>query len=158
MEIERKWHMKKEPELPVRSHTRMEQSYLSVTPEFRIRKYVDLLSDRPARYDLTIKSEGTIAREEIIKELTEEEYEILLRMTEGRAPIVKDHKTFCYMGHILEYSVVDPGRDTAFSYAEVEFASLKEADEFDPPEWFGVETTEQKNFRMKAYWQETRLR
>lgn len=35
------------------------------------------------RCDLTIKSEGTIAREEIIKPLSAEEYEILLRMTGG---------------------------------------------------------------------------
>ena len=158
MEIERKWHMKKEPELPVRSHTRMEQSYLSVYPEVRIRKYENLTKGEQAKYDLTIKSEGTLAREEVIKELTEEEYFILLGILDGLEPIIKDHRTYNYNGYILEYSVVDPDRDSRFSYAEVEFPSLEEADVFDAPEWFGTETTEQKNFKMKKYWQATRLK
>ena len=37
MEIERKWHMPHAPELPALTHTRMSQSYLSLTPEVRIR-------------------------------------------------------------------------------------------------------------------------
>ena len=156
MEIERKWRMLHEPDLPVRTHTRMSQSYLSVTPELRIRKYEDMTGARPTTYDLTIKSEGTLAREEIIKDLTAAEYDILLAMIGDREPVVKDHKTYDYQGYVLEYSVVDPGRDTGFSYAEVEFPSLEEAESFDAPAWFGVETTEQSTFRMKFYWRETR--
>ena len=83
MEIERKWKMRRAPALPVLTHTRVFQSYLSVTPEVRIRKYEDLKSAAPPKYDLTVKSEGTLAREEIIKPLTAEEYRILLEMTGG---------------------------------------------------------------------------
>jgi CYTH domain-containing protein len=157
MEIERKWRMLSEPELPARTHTRMSQSYLSVTPELRIRKYEDMTGAKPTTYDLTIKSEGTLAREEIIKSLTAEEYKILLAMIDGREPVVKDHKTFDYEGHVLEYSIVDPERDTGFSYAEIEFPTVEEANSFIAPEWFGEETTEQSTFRMKFYWQETRV-
>ncbi len=157
MEIERKWHMLRAPELPERSHTRMSQSYLSLVPELRIRKYEDLSHGAPDRYDLTIKSEGTLAREEIIKPLSAEEYEILLRMTDGRAPIVKDHHTYDYEGHELEFSAVDAQLPGGFTYAEVEFASVEEARAFTPPAWFGEETTEQRGVRMKEYWKKTRL-
>lgn len=35
MEIERKWAMQKEPPLPPRCRLRVEQSYLSLSPEVR---------------------------------------------------------------------------------------------------------------------------
>ncbi len=123
----------------------------------RIRKYEDLMGGGWATYDLTIKSEGTLAREEIIKPLSAEEYEILLRMTGGCAPIVKDHRTYDYHGYELEYSTVDAGMDSSFTYAEVEFPSLEAARAFEPPAWFGTETTEEQGFRMKGYWKQTRL-
>ena len=157
MEIERKWHMKRAPELPALTHTRVAQSYLSLTPEVRIRKYEDLLRGGQTRYDLTIKSEGTLAREEITKPLTAEEYEILLRMTAGCDPIVKDHRTYDYAGCTLEFSVVDAERKGSFTYAEVEFPSVGAARAFKAPDWFGAETTEQQGFRMKGYWRKTRL-
>lgn len=157
MEIERKWHMPHAPALPARTHTRMSQSYLSLTPEVRIRKYEDLMNGAPERYDLTIKSEGTLAREEIVKPLTAEEYAILLRMTGGCAPIVKDHRSYDYEGYELEFSTVDEGRAGGFTYAEVEFPSVEAARSFVPPAWFGEETTEQQGFRMKSYWKTTRL-
>ena len=157
MEIERKWHMKQEPKLLALTHTRMSQSYLSLTPEVRIRRYEDLMHGDPNRYDLTIKSEGTLAREEIIKDLTADEYRILLEMTGGLTPIVKDHKTFDWQGHTLEYSVVDSERGGGFSYAEIEFPSVEEANVFTPPAWFGEETTQQQTYRMKTYWRDTRL-
>ncbi len=156
MEIERKWHMPHAPELPARTHTRMSQSYLSLTPEVRIRRYEDLMGGAPDTYDLTIKSEGTLAREEIIKPLTAGEYAILLRMTGGE-PIVKDHRSYDYQGYTLEFSIVDEGRESGFTYAEVEFPSVEAARSFDPPAWFGDETTAQQGFRMKGYWQKTRL-
>ena len=156
MEIERKWKMRRAPALPVLTHTRVFQSYLSVTPEVRIRKYEDLKSAAPPQYDLTVKSEGTLAREEIIKPLTAEEYRVLLEMTGGAAPIVKDHRTYDWQGHTLEYSEVDPGEETGFSYAEVEFDTLEAAAAFSAPAWFGPESTEDAAFRMKYYWQSTR--
>ncbi|MBE7009091.1 MAG: adenylate cyclase [Ruminococcaceae bacterium] len=157
MEIERKWHMEQEPALPVRTHTRMAQSYLSLIPEVRIRKYEDLMHGAPDTYELTLKSEGTIAREEINKPLTAEEYEILLRMTNGLPPIVKDHRSYDYQGHLLEFSIVDPELPSRFTYAEVEFSSIEEAKAFAAPDWFGRETTEEQGFRMKGYWKKTRL-
>ncbi len=157
MEIERKFHMLRAPELPARTHTRMSQSYLSLLPEVRIRRYEDLMGGAPERWELTIKSEGTLAREEINKPLTAEEYGILLRMTGDCPPIVKDHYTYDYEGCVLEFSTVDAGLETGFTYAEVEFPTLEAAAAFTPPEWFGEETTEQQGFRMKSYWKKTRL-
>ncbi|MBE7003527.1 MAG: adenylate cyclase [Ruminococcaceae bacterium] len=149
--------MPQPPELPERTHTRIAQSYLSLTPEVRIRKYEDLAGDTPASYDLTLKSEGTIAREEIIKPLTAEEYAILLRMGGDLPPIVKEHRTYEYQGFVLEFSSVDAERPEGFTYAEVEFPTLEDARAFEAPDWFGEETTEQQGFRMKSYWKKTRL-
>ena len=155
MEIERKWRMSAPPPLRERSHTRIEQSYLCVTPEVRIRRYEDVISGS-VRYDLTIKGEGTLSREEIIKDLSAEEYGALLGLTHGAEPIVKDLRTYDYEGRTLEFSYVDPQRASGFSYAEVEFPSEEEARAFLAPEWFGQESTEDGTFRMKLYWQETR--
>ena len=155
MEIERKWAMQKEPPLPPRCRLRVEQSYLSLSPEVRVRRYEDLGS-RELRYDLTIKSEGTIAREEIIKDLTEEEYRVLAAMAGGE-PIVKEYSNYDYQGRVLEFSVVDPGRQSGFTYAEVEFPTLEEAQAFQAPDWFGEETTHKPGARMKEYWRQPRL-
>ena len=61
--------MKREPDLPVLAHSRMSQSYLSLTPELRIRRYEDLIHGTPDHYDRTLKSEGTLALEEISRPL-----------------------------------------------------------------------------------------
>ena len=157
MEIERKWFMQSAPDLPELSHTRMEQCYLSLLPELRIRRYQDLTSENADRYDLTIKSEGLLAREEIIKELSEQEYRVLLEMNGGLPPIVKDHRTYAYGKYILEFSRVDPEREEGFTYAEVEFPTVEEAVAFSPPDWFGEETTNRPERRMRSYWKQTRL-
>ena len=143
MEIERKWAMQAAPQLPPRCRLRVEQSYLSLTPEVRVRRYRDLDSGQ-VRYDLTIKSEGTIAREEVIKEA-------------GGDPIVKEYSNYDFEGRVLEYSAVDPGRESGFTYAEVEFPTLEEAEAFRAPAWFGRETTHEPGARMKEYWRQTRL-
>ena len=157
MEIERKWHMLRAPELPALTHTMMYQSYLSLTPQLRIRKYADLMHGAPDTFDLTVKSEGILAREEIIKPLTEEEYNILLAMAGDYPPIVKDHRTYDWQGHTLEYSTVDADGGAGFTYAEVEFPDLAAAEAFQAPAWFGEETTEKPAYRMKSYWRDTRL-
>jgi CYTH domain-containing protein len=157
MEIERKWRMDRAPLLPYRCRLRVEQSYLSLTPEVRVRRYEDLDQAGSCRYDLTIKSEGDLAREEIIKELTEEEYRILAEMA-GGAPIVKQYANYALGDYVLEFSLVDPGRPECFSYAEVEFPTREEAEAFQPPDWFGAEMTYQSAYKMKNYWRDTRLK
>ena len=157
MEIERKWRMEQAPELKERCHLRVEQSYLSLVPEVRVRRYEDLSKPGEYSYDLTIKSEGTLAREEIIKELTAEEYRILTGML-NCPPIVKDYTNYALGDYVLEFSVVDPGRKGGFSYAEVEFPTLEEAESFQPPEWFGREMTYETPYKMKNYWRDTRLK
>lgn len=157
MEIERKWKMEQAPELPERCHLRVEQSYLSLSPEVRVRRYEDLSRPGEYRYDLTIKSEGTLAREEIIKELTWEEYGILTGMLDC-PPIIKDYTNYSLGEYVLEFSVVDPGREGGFSYAEVEFPTIQAAERFRAPEWFGREMTYETPYKMKNYWRDTRLK
>ena len=156
MEIERKWRMEQPPRLPERCHLRVEQSYLSLKPEVRVRRYEDLTKPGEYSYDLTIKSEGTLAREEIIKDLTEEEYRILAGMLDC-PPIVKDYTNYQLGDYVLEFSVVDPGYSEGFSYAEVEFPTVEEAEAFQAPDWFGREMTYETPYKMKNYWRDTRM-
>ena len=55
----------------------------------------------------------------------------------------------------LECSRVDPGTDTEFYYAEVEFQDQQQAEIFFPPPDFflGKEVTYDGSYRMKAYYQ-----
>ncbi len=156
MEIERKWRMEKAPDLPPRCRLRVEQSYLCLYPEVRIRRYQDL-DQGSEHFDLTIKSEGTLAREEVIKELTAEEYRTLAALLDC-PPIVKEYTNYAYGDHVLEFSVVDPGSETGFTYAEVEFPTVEQAEAFEAPAWFGREMTYETPYKMKNYWRDTRLK
>ena len=53
----------------------------------------------------------------------------------------------------LECSRVDPGTDTEFYYAEVEFQDQQQAEIFSPPDFLGKEVTYDGSYRMKAYYQ-----
>lgn len=154
MEIERKFRIAARPDLPVKESLRVEQSYLSITPEVRIRRYC---RGTETNYDLTIKSEGTLSRQEVIKPLTAEEYEALLGMAD-REPIVKDYTAYALGPYTLEYSEVDGDKACGFRYAEVEFPTEAAAAAFSPPDFLGQEMTYVSGFKMKRYWLQDRSR
>ena len=157
MEIERRFLAPHPPELPVLRRLLVEQSYLTLLPEVRIRRCRSLGPDAGLLFDLTIKSQGGLVRQEIIKSLTEEEYAALLPMA-GGPPIQKDYTALDLDGLVLECSVVDRDLPTRYSYAEIEFPTVEEARAFQPPDWLGREVTEDASFRMARYWARTRLR
>lgn len=202
MEIERKFLLTK----PVPKHflplctIKMEQSYLSTTPEVRIRKEetlrpsinvdTNLNPHIPRRqsttaYVVCFKGTGDLARSEIEVVVMKDTYEDLLSLTIND-PIIKEHTKYIvgdaitaenYLNHInpqsskiqdkyqnskyngrqIEVNLVGLGRDSSFSYIEVEFTSEEEAKSYIPLDWFGPEITYDKEYKMKNYWQRTRF-
>lgn len=150
IEIERKFLIDKFPqELPMIFKADVEQGYLSTDPTVRIRM---CKNENEEKYELCFKSKGSLVRQEVELEITKEVYQQLKNML--KAPIiVKDFRIFeLSSGQELECSLVDPGSETAFYYAEVEFDSVEQANAFIPPDWIGWEVTEQPEYAMAEYW------
>lgn len=149
MEIERKFLMKGFPEgLPLVRSAAVEQGYLSVAPAVRIRRTADECGER---FELTVKSTGTLVREEIELPLTGEQYTRLCALL-PRPPVRKDYRVYAMDGYLLECSLVDSGTPDAFYYAEVEFDSEQAARAFVPPALLGRDVTEEPGFTMADYW------
>ena len=87
MEIERQWlfDIDKVPVQFCFGHKDMEQSYLNLEPEVRVRKETskliyELAFETYTTCWITIKGNGDLSREEMNKQITKEEYEILKRI------------------------------------------------------------------------------
>lgn len=67
MEIERKFLLKKLPDIEPVKHIEVYQGYISIKPEVRIRSYEVLDGENQGHkaYILTIKGDGNLSREEI---------------------------------------------------------------------------------------------
>lgn len=151
MEIERKFIIDIPPEgLDGYRHAELRQCYLSLgdgeTPERRIRS---MTADGAESFFLTEKGEGLLSREENEREITREEYDALL----GKAVTAAIEKTRYYIPidshHTAELDVFC-GSLSGLMTAEVEFASIEDAERFTPPSWFGREITEDKRYKNKA--------
>lgn len=156
MEIERKFLIKEKPPIIAVEHFHTKQAYISVDPEVRVREKfgVDECSKCGSPYKITIKGNGTLVREEIETSIDEEFYNKILEFI-GHKPILKDYYIYLYNGYMIEVSDVDSG---AFMYAEVEFNSIEEANNFIWP-WPGIlisEETENPEYKMKNYWIKSR--
>lgn len=152
MEIERKWLLNEIPNLPILEHGHIEQFYLSMKPEVRIRRYVVLEGKGYAPYRLTIKGEGSLSREEMECEISEEFYRKALRMV-NKCPIFKDYWALDLDGRCLEVSVVED----KFIYAEIEFPTVEEAEAYSFPLADAIDITYDSRYKMKKYWKQTRL-
>lgn len=149
MEIERKWILQSVPtEFRLVRNSQVEQFYVSTSPEVRLRH--NPASNEPFR--ITIKGEGTLAREEIETKISENFYNQVKEFV-NKPPIKKDYSIFNCGGYPLAVSVVDDG---AFIYAEVEFESEEQARGFQLPIDDAVEVTENTDYKMKNYWLRTR--
>ncbi|MDD3692996.1 MAG: CYTH domain-containing protein [Oscillospiraceae bacterium] len=150
MEIERKFLIDKFPDnLPLVDEAVVYQGYISVNPVVRIRS---VMSNSGTRYELCFKGKGTIARQEIQIELDEKTFNELENLL--NSPMVrKDFKVYELPGgHRLECSLVDEGEPTEFMFAEIEFDTLEQALEYQPPEFLNREVTEDRYYGMASYW------
>jgi adenylate cyclase len=136
-EIERKFRLREAPHW-VGDHesNRIEQGYLAVAtdggPEIRVRRYGEDAW-------LTVKRGSGKTREETEVELSEEQYEALWPLTEGR----RIHKVRYVVPHdTLEIEIdVFEGDLGELVIGEVEFESEAASNEFEPPHWLGEEVT-----------------
>lgn len=141
-------------------------SYLySSYPQVRIRKTTQ---GRKTTYALTIKGdyETPTTRTEVETKLTEEQYNALLYTTTQHEPIHKKCIVVEVGGRHINISTVDPGSETSFTFAEVEFPTEQEAASFEWPfpSLRAIEVTGGKNgvnpgksMSMPEYWERTRI-
>ncbi len=160
MEIERKWFVTGPPQgLALLKTYTMEQGYLSVRPTVRIRR--EALQGGATALMLCFKGSGTLAREEIEVEIDAPLFEKLEHLI-GKPLIYKERRTYALPdGLALEVNEVDPGRPTAFWYAEVEFPTLQAAKQWVAPSaalraYLADECTGRPGASMGEYWLQTR--
>ena len=133
MEIERKFTVKEVPaDLEKYSFHQIEQAYLNTNPVIRVRR-------QDEDYYLTYKGKGLLAREEYNLPLNQQSYEHLSAKADGH--IIKKRRYLIPIGNsslgnplTLELDIFEEAL-APLIIAEVEFASLKEADSFTPPDW-----------------------
>lgn len=149
MEIERKFlvklHYIEENLLDKYDHYQVEQTYLSITPEKRIRK---ITHRNISTFILTKKGEGTLARSEEEKSISKGDYD---RMFDYRiSTVIRKirYRIPLYNGLIAELDVFQDDL-SGLVLVEVEFDSEENAGNFLIPEWFAQEVTNDKQYKNK---------
>ena len=132
MEIERKFTIKKVPDLSAFSFLKIEQAYLNVDPVIRIRRQNE-------EYYLTYKGKGMMSREEYNLPLNKESFYHLLDKVDGQI-IKKTRYLIPFENDTIELDVFE-GSLKPLIIAEVEFKSERDAYDFIPPEWFDEDVT-----------------
>lgn len=140
MEIERKFLVKSLPDISKYRGEEIVQGYISIKPERRIRK-------RNGRYFYTEKGEGTLVREEIEYEVDAAKGEALFAQVKSNL-IEKIRYCIPYGKYTIELDIYG-GKFEGLTVCEVEFESRDEAISFEVPDWFGVDITENKEYRNK---------
>jgi len=159
MEIERKWLFDTvivSESAKLLQKVKYGQAYLSVDPEIRIRWKKRKVGEQT--YKLCIKSQGTLERVKVEKDLTKEEFDKLMtigHLTEDDF-IIKDIYIYEVGGNRIDIGITDVGRDTEYIYGKMEFDSLENANAFVVPDWFGKEITNDSEYKMVNYWKRTR--
>lgn len=147
MEIEKKFLIKKLPDnLDTYRHFVIEQAYISASPAIRVRKK-GVFSDGSSSltYILTVKGKGLIKREEFELTLEKNEYENLLRKSEGNI-ITKCRYLIPLMGGLsLELDIFE-GVFRGLVMGEIEFPDEDSAKKYNPPAFLGREVTFDERF------------
>ncbi|MCL2351693.1 MAG: CYTH domain-containing protein [Firmicutes bacterium] len=140
MEIERKFLVKNLPErLETYPALAIAQAYVSTDPVIRVRR-----SD--GNFFLTVKGEGTIAREEYETALTAAQFAKLLAKAETET-LEKTRYLIPLGGGLTAELDVYKNALSGLVTAEVEFVSLEAAEAFAPPDWFGEDVSADFRYR-----------
>lgn len=149
-EIERKWLVKRE-NIPYNLEKKADifeitQTYLNYSPEIRVRN----ISDQ--RYMMAIKTglteEQGLTRDERQYDLTKEEYEHLLSKQEGNT-IYKTRYQIKVDNYQYAFDYFHEQLD-GLTYIEIEFPSEEEANNFQTPDWFGKDVTNEKKYKNQS--------
>ena len=156
LEIERKFLMNGFPiGLPLIREAELEQGYLSIDPEIRLHRAVDVATGKTECW-MTLKGEGELVRTEHMTRIDENFYFDAADFM--KVPMIqKTYKRYKLGPWTLEVAHVDPGTPRAFFYGEIEFPTEKDAREFHVPNFLGREITFNEDYKMKNYWKRTRL-
>ena len=139
MEIERKFLVSSVPENLLSYPCRIiEQGYLCTDPVVRVRK------DNDSFY-LTYKGKGMMARQEYNLPLTEEAYSHLIGKADGNIITKHRYEIPDGNGYTIELDIFD-GVFSGTVLAEVEFASVEDADNYILPDWFSEDVTNNKDY------------
>lgn len=145
-EIERKFLVNDIPSIiEGRESCLIEQYYISINPEIRLRK-VQKLNDSQANYYMTQKSNGTEIREETEIEVDEVFYLNNQKRMVGQ--IIRKIRTRIPLENNL-VAELDVYQDIDLQVVEVEFKNELEANEFIPPQWFGEEVTNDERYKNR---------
>ena len=132
MEIERKFTIKKLPDLSNTPASHIVQAYLNTDPVIRIRKEDD-------SYYMTHKGKGLLSREEYNLPLNEDAFNHMLPKADGII-ISKMRYRIPYQSHTIELDIFEKELEPLI-LAEVEFDSEEEAHSFLMPDWFDTDVT-----------------
>lgn len=140
MEIERKFIVDQIPsDLDIFKNSYIEQGYLSIIPEVRIR----MLNDKCF---LTVKSSGTLSRDEYETEISLNTYNDFKKKLIGESLIKQRH--YINIGeYVAELDIYENLKN--LKVVEVEFMTVDQAIRFKIPNWFGKEVTYDESFKNK---------
>lgn len=143
LEIERKFLVKKENlpnDLKQYKYVEIEQGFISLKPCIRIRKsnddyYLTIKTKSPKKYNRY----DDLVRGEYEFDISRSAYKKLYKKCDGI--ILKKTRYFIpYKKHILELDIFK-NEYKGLIYCECEFESVKEANNFIPPDWVDREVT-----------------
>ena len=138
IERERRYLVDSLPE-PLPEPSRIEQAYVSTGPaSVRVRRIDD-------RHVLTIKTGSGRNRDEIERDLTEEEFDAIWAAADQLRIEKRRHRIDLGQGLTAELDLYD-GELDGRRLVEVEFDDDAAADDFEPPAWFGREVTEDNRY------------
>ena len=103
------------------------------------------------RYEWTVKQKygsNPMERIELECEITKEQFDTMWPATEGRR-LVKTRYYIPYAKNVIELDIFR-GELEGNVLAEVEFTSVKDAESFNPPDWFGPDVTMDSNYRNSS--------
>lgn len=119
------------------------QGYLAISEsgnEVRIR-------DKAGQYFLTCKSDGALTRSEAEIQISEQQFNELWPLTEGRR-VEKLRYEIEYQGLTVEIDVF-AGSLSGLVLAEIEFKSEQASQKFNPPLWLQNEVTRDRRYKNK---------
>lgn len=142
MEIERKWFVKKLPDLNGLTPVSYERYFLFIGEKVEVR-----IQKKGNKFEFERKSQiSKLTREEQKFEITEEEFEFFKRFS--NKSLIRD--SYIYQQDPEISIKVYKGDHVGLIRAEVEFEGEEEAQQFTPPDWFGDEITESPIGRDKS--------
>lgn len=148
-EIERKFLVKSKPKSSTCIDTSyIEQGYLSVTQDIRIRKQIkSFKTKQKVEYYLIIKSDGNMIREEEHISIQHNTFIDLSKDIKGFMIEKVRRRYNIGNGLIAEFDIYKSIPDLIV--VEVEFETEENANDFIPPDWFGEEITNNPYYKNK---------